>query len=153
MKHYDIHKISYDSLKGKDVQIIQYPINHTEPCTATGQIKQINLYHIIYNIPTDFCSSGSPIYYGDSPKVLGMHKGAYKPKNDIGKYKRDLYNNIESEETMQENSNITKENEIKINNCGFLIYPIADSIINDLQYIKKEEENDIYEGEMKSDEK
>ena len=82
-----------------------------------------------------------------------MHKGAYKPKNDIGKYKKDLYNNIESEEAMQENSNITEENEIEINNCGFLIYPIADSIINDLQYIKKEEENGIYEGKMKSDEK
>ena len=99
-----------------------------------------------------------------------MHKGAYKPKNDIEKFKKDLYNNIESEETMQENSNITEENEIEINNCGFfnpqspllmilnltyfiLIYPIADFIINDLQYIRKEEENGIYEGEMKSDEK
>jgi len=80
LKHYDIHKFNLDSLKGKDVQIIQYPRNHTKPCTATGQIKQINLYHITYNIPTDFGSSGSPIYYGNSPKVLGMHKGAHKPK-------------------------------------------------------------------------
>jgi hypothetical protein len=77
-----------------------------------------------------------------------MHKGAFKSKNDIDKDKKDLYNNIESEETL-EGLNITEESEIEINNYVFFIYPIANSAVDELQYIKKRKRMLYMKGKAK----
>ena len=125
------NKNELGNLKGKTIQIIQYPKEKLEPCINAGQIKDIDIsnYEIIHNVSTDVGSSGSPIFFENNLKILGIHKSGTKIIN---------------------NNELT-ENEIK--NYGNFIYPIAYTLLNNLTYNNKEDENGIYEGEMKNNEK
>ena len=66
----------------QDIYLLQYP-NGNDSCVSYGKIKDIQEYEIEYTCSTEFGSSGGPIILLGSFKVIGIHKGSGKNKEDI----------------------------------------------------------------------
>ena len=84
----------------QDICIVQYPYGK-ELCFAQGRINRFNNYKIEHTVSTKNGSSGSPILIQNSFKVIGLHKGGIKNKDEnIGIFFKDILtdfkNNISS---------------------------------------------------------
>ena len=66
----------------QDIYLLQYP-NGNDSCVSYGKIKDIQEYEIEHTCSTEFGSSGGPIILLGSFKVIGIHKGSGKNKEDI----------------------------------------------------------------------
>jgi hypothetical protein len=71
---------NYDSLKNKDIAIIQYP--QGKLTYSYGKIKQIDKYQITHTANTKPGSSGSPILLVNTIKVVGIHQGGDEIKSE-----------------------------------------------------------------------
>ena len=71
---------NYDSLKNKDIAIIQYP--EGKLTYSYGKIKKIDKYQITHTANTKPGSSGSPILLVNTIKVVGIHQGGDEIKSE-----------------------------------------------------------------------
>ena len=152
LEYKDIDKNEINDINNKSINIIQYPEDQTKVNIGSGHIKNINLfnYQITHDIPTSGGSSGSPIFLINTLEIIGIHQAGINIKHDNKKEKIDL-NGTDIDENQKINTEASNQ---EVRNLGLFIYPIAETIINDLQYKENiEEENYIYEGEYKNDEK
>ena len=65
----------------KNIYVLQYPKGN-ECCVSYGNIKYIKEYEIEHSCSTEVGSSGGPIILLDTFKVIGVHKGSGKNKED-----------------------------------------------------------------------
>ena len=90
------------------IYILQYP-NLGKARISWGIIKEINRIEIKHSCSTDFGSSGSPILYIKTNKVIGIHKGRSKFNFNLGTFLKkpltQLYQNHEMKPIYQIKNN------------------------------------------------
>ena len=89
---YPLIEYDYNKSLNKEISIIQYPEGKLS--YSNGIIKKINNYEFSHLARTDSGSSGSPIFFKDSIKVIGIHKSSKNNKTENYGILLDLYLNI-----------------------------------------------------------
>ena len=80
-----------EKLKNEEITIIQYPKGKLS--YSNGIITEIDNYELTHLASTEEGSSGSPIFIKGSIKVIGIHKGGKKDKNEnYGDFIGPIYN-------------------------------------------------------------
>ena len=67
--------------ENQKIYVLHY-LNGNESCVSYGNIKDINEYEIEHTCSTENGSSGGPIILLETNKVIGVHKGSGKNKED-----------------------------------------------------------------------
>ena len=129
-----------NKLKEKEITIIQYP--NGKLCYSNGKIKDINNNEIIHLASTEEGSSGSPIFIKDSIKVIGIHKGGKKDKNEnYGDFIGPIYNFF---------INFSK-NKIELENGEYYIGELFNNLKHGKGIIYYKNGNIKYEGDFIND--
>ena len=125
----------------QDIYLLQYP-NGNESSVSHGKIKDIQEYEIEHTCSTEFGSSGGPIILLDSFKVIGVHKGSGKNKEDNNYGTLLMYPIIEFKKKFEEKNEIKNEekNEIKNEEKN----EIKNEIIIKLKIEKEDINKDVY---------
>ena len=80
-KYFLLPNIDNINLINKDIYIVQFP-EGKQLSYSNGKIRKIFENKLFYDASTKGGSSGSPIFLKNSTKIIGMHKGFFKDKDE-----------------------------------------------------------------------
>ena len=85
----------------KDIGILQYlNENGNELSFDKGEMKDIKMFNLYHTVPTDFGSSGSPIFLIDNLRIIGMHKGNIENIN-LGIFMKNILDDSQLSEILE----------------------------------------------------